>query len=600
MIGRLILAALALAGAAIPAAAEKRHALAMHGEPALPGTYTHFPYANPGAPKGGAVTYCVIGTFDNLNPFILKSMRTTARGVIDQEYGNLVFEPLMVRSADEPFTVYGHLAEKVETDAERTWVEFTLNEKARWSDGKPVTPEDVIFTYETYAAKGRPPYKDRMKAIARIEKTGERTVKFTLNAESNREFPLILAITPIIAKHATDAETFDKTTLVPMIGSGPYVVDKVAPGARITFRRNPDYWAKDLPQKKGFDNYDTVAIEYFRDDGARLEAFKKGICHISPESNPGRWETGYDFPAVANGEVIKAAYRNGLPAPTIGMVFNTRRPVFADLKVRKALAMLYDFEWVNKNLYYDKYRRTGSYWQNSELSALTVPAGETEKSLLGQYAGEVAPDVLDGTYRPTQTDGSGRDRQVLREALRLLGEAGFKLDGRTLVGKDGKPLAFEYMTSESNDKIALSYQRTLERLGIAVTLRAVDETQFQQRRQTFEYDMMMANYSASLSPGIEQTGRWGSQSKDAEGSFNYAGVASPAIDAAIRTIVSQRDRAPFVDAVRALDRLLISGHYLIPTQHNPEQWVAFWKQFKQPEKTALYGYQLATWWRERP
>lgn len=598
------LAALALSalitscGAAL---AQKKHAIAMHGEPALPAGYTHFPYANPDAPKGGAITYCVIGTFDNLNPFILNSMRTTARGVIDTVFGNFVFEPLMQRSYDEAFTMYGHIAEQVETDPERRWIEFTLNPKARWSDGTPIMPDDVIFTYETFTAKGRPPYNSRMARVETLEKTGERTVRFTFNDKADREFPLIIALTPIIPKHAVDGENFDKTTLKPMIGSGPYLIDEVSPGERIIYRRNPDYWAKDLPQKKGFDNYDTVTIEYFRDNASRFEAFKKGLCHVMPESDPARWDQAYDFPAVASGDVLQAEFTSKLPAKMTAMVFNTRRPLFADRTVRQALSMLYDFEWVNQNIFLGKYQRTGSFWQNSELSALGRPASEREKALLAPFMDEVLPEVMDGTYAPSATDGSGRDRKVLRAALELLSAAGYRLQERRLVGPDGAPLAFEFMVGSANDiqsdeKLALVLQRSAERLGIAIDVRKADDAQLQQRRQTWDYDMIMATYSASLSPGIEQSGRWGLAAAAAQGTFNYAGAASEGIDAMIKAMVDARDRTEFIDAVRALDRLLISGHYVIPMQHNPAQWIAHWKQLKHPDTTTAYGYQLPVWW----
>jgi peptide/nickel transport system substrate-binding protein len=319
-----------------------------------------------------------------------------------------------------------------------------------------------------------------------------------------------------------------------------------------------------------------------------------------PEENPAKWETEYGFPAAAAGDVVKGQFKSRLPSTFTGLVFNTRRPVFADVKVRRALSMLYDFEWINLNLYQGKYARTGSYWQNSELSALGVPASDAEKTLLEPFKDQVLPEVMDGTWKPSQTDGSGRDRNVLRAALGLLTEAGYKLQDGALIGADGKPLTFEFLTGSPNDeKLALAYQRTAEKLGVKFTIRTVDDAQLQQRRQTWDYDMIVATYANSLSPGVEQTNRWGSASRDAEGTFNYAGVASPAIDAVIAAITAARDRPQFVDAVRALDRLLISGAYMIPTQNNPEQWLAHWKQYKYPDTTSLSGYQLPVWWQEQ-
>ncbi|WP_244597649.1 extracellular solute-binding protein [Roseitalea porphyridii] len=607
MLRHIILAAVAVSFAALPAPAEPMHGIAMHGEPALPPDYTHFPYANPDAPKDGSVTYGVVGTFDSLNPFVLKSMRTTARGVWDPEFGNMIYEPLLQRSRDEPFTMYGLLAESVETDDARTWVEFTLNEEARWSDGEPVTPEDVIFTYEIFAEKGRPPYSSRMDRIESIEKTGERKVRFNLNEQANREFPLIIGLTPVLPRHAIDVDTFEDSTLEPPVGSGPYLVESVEPGTRITYRRNPDYWGAEVPAMRGFANYETITIEYFRDATARFEAFKKGVFDIYPESDPVKWETAYDFPAVENGEVLKSTFVSDRPDRFFGFFFNTRRDVFADGRVREALSMLFDFEWINANLFSDRFSRTGSYWQNSdELSALGRPATERERALLAPFADAVSPDIMDGTYAPTVTDGSGRDRSVLREAVAKLAEAGYEIvDGRMM--KDGEQLSFEILlgtvvgaTTNEIERMALAYQRTAEAIGIAISLRGVDDAQFQKRRQTWDYDMVAGSLSASLSPGAEQIWRWGSQSVEPEGTFNFAGANDPAIDAMIEEMVNARDRDEFAAAVRALDRILISGHYAVPLYHLRESWVAHWNHIEYPDTdTPLYGYQLPVWWSTR-
>jgi peptide/nickel transport system substrate-binding protein len=593
---------LGLAGCfAAAAVAEPRHAIAMHGDPALPADFTHFPYANPDAPKGGNIKYCVVGSFDNLNPFIIKSMRTTARGMIDTVYGNLVFEPLMQRSADEAFTVYGLLAQSVEMDPERTFIEFNLNPSAKWSDGKPVTPEDVIFTYEVFAEKGRPPYSDRMKKIEKIEKTGERSVRFTFNDKADREFPLIVALTPVLPKHAFDKDAFDQTTLKPLIGSGPYTVAQIVPGERIVFERNPDYWGANVPSKRGADNYDTITIEYFLNANAQFEAFKKGICAIHTESDPVKRERGFDFPAFKNGDVVVETFETGVPPVVTGFLFNTRRPQFADPAVRRALAMLYDFEWANKNMFGGQYERTVSYWQGSELSALGRPASEKEKALLAPYPNAVLPEVMDGTYKPPSTDGSGRDRDLLKQAFEMLKGAGYRLEGKTLLGPDGRPFTFEILTaSEAEERLASLYQRTLEKIGIEVSIRTLDDTQMQQRKQRFDFDVLIGStgFSGSLSPGVEQIGRWGSSSRDAEGSFNLAGVADPAIDSAIDEMLNARSKEDYTAAVRVLDRLLISGAYMVPMQHNSKQWIAYWKYLGHPEKTPIFGYQLPVWWRK--
>jgi peptide/nickel transport system substrate-binding protein len=578
------------------ALAEPKHAIAMLGEPALPKDFIAFPYVNPDAPQGGHIGYGVVGTFDNLNPFILKSRGTTARGVIDTVFGNLVFEPLMQRSADEPFTLYGLLAESIDTDEARTWAEFKINPKAKWSDGRPVTPEDVIFTFETFKEKGQPRFSNLMKSISKIEKTGERGVKFTFNEKSNREFPLIVALTPIIPKHATKA-TFEEPTLEAMIGSGPYIIDKIAPGTRISFKKNANYWANGMPVRRGFFNFQTISIDYFKEDTAQFESFKKGLFDVFPEGDPAKWVQNYDFPAVTNGNVKQGVFYSGTPANMFGFVFNTRKPKFADRRVRQALSLLYDFEWTNKNLFANKYAHTGSFWQNSELSALGKPASEFEKKLLQSYADKLLPEVMDGSWRPNATDGSGRDRKTFMRAASLLAEAGYKIADQKMIGPDGAPLAFEILCSNgSEEKLALIYQRALSKLGIDAQVRTVEDAQYQQRRQSFDYDMIMATYAASLSPGIEQLGRWGSDARDGTGTPNYAGVAEPGIDAMIEAMGRARDRTEFVDTVRALDRLLISGNYVVPLHHLGEQWLAQWTRVEHPKVTSLFGYQLSTWW----
>ncbi|CCV06908.1 conserved exported hypothetical protein [Mesorhizobium metallidurans STM 2683] len=584
-----------------PALSEPKHAIAMQGEPALPAGYTNFNYVNPDAPKGGSITYCVVGTFDNLNPFILKSLRTTARGMIDTVYGNLVFEPLMQRNYDEPFSLYGLLATSADMDPERKSIEFHLDPKAKWSDGQPVTPEDVLFTYDVFTDKGRPPYSDRMSMIARLEKTGEHSVRFTFNDKANREFPLIIALTPIVPKHAFDKDTFDRTTLKPLIGSGPYTVDKVQPGQRIVFKRNPNYWGKDIPSKRGFDNFDQITIEYFLNANAKQEAFKKGICAIDDDSDPVKRERDLDFPAFHKGEVVAETFDTGIPPVVNGFLFNTRLPKFSNPVVRRALGMLYDFEWANKNLFGGKYTRTMSYWQNSELSALGHPADDREKALLAPFPGRVPADVMDGTYRPPVADGSGQDRKVLKVAFDMLKSAGYTVQDGAMLDPEGKPLAFEILTaSQDEERLAAIYQRTLEKIGIDVTIRGLDGDQIQSRKQRFDFEMLIgtSGFNNSLSPGIEQLGRWGSAAAKTEGSFNLAGVADPAVDAAINAMLNARTKEDYVAAVRVLDRLLISGNYMVPMQYNTQQWLAYWAYLEHPEKTPIFGYQLPTWWRK--
>jgi peptide/nickel transport system substrate-binding protein len=592
----------ALAAAALlftgPAGAEPSHAIAMHGEPALPADFAHFPYVNPDAPKGGRVDYAFQGSFDSLNPFIVQG--DGARGLVDLEVGNNVFETLMMRSADEPFTLYPLVAKSVETDDERSFVEFTIDERARFSDGSPVRPEDVIFTVELLRDKGFPRYATTANKLAAIEKVGEQGVRFTF-AAPDRELPLILGLMPVLPEHAIDAETFDRSTLKPLIGSGPYVVDQVRPGELVTLRRNPDYWASDIPSKRGFDNYDEIRITYIRDDNTMFEAFKKGDISIHQETDTGRWATGYGFPAANEGKVVRDEFEKRLPSGMYGFVLNTRRPVFQDRAVRHALAGLFDFEWANRNLFNGAYTRTTSYYAGSELSSHGVPASDAERALLAPFPDAVLPRIMDGTWSPPVSDGSGRDRDFFRAGLEALQAAGWTLDGGVMRGPDGQPLSFEIMLNgTSGVPLATAWQRTLERLGIRTEIRVVDSAQYLQRQRTYDFDAMLHLYTSSLSPGVEQVFRWGSDNRDREGTFNFAGAAHPAIDAMIDGLLNARTRDEFVTAVRAYDRVLLSGAYVVPLYHQPVRWVAHWTTVERPRTTPIYGPQFATWWSAQP
>ena len=589
-----------IAWAGHPALSAPLHGIAMHGEPALAADYAHFPYVDPDVKKGGRIAYGVVGTFDNLNPFILKSMRTTARGMWDPEFGNLIYESLMQRSRDEPFTMYGLLAETVEWDEERTFIQFNLNPKARFSDGRPVTPEDVIFSFELLRDKGRAPFSRRLDVVERMEKVGEHSVRFVFNDRADRESPMLLALSPVLPKHAIDPETFERTSLAPPLGSGPYRVKSVQPGRRIVYERDENYWAKDLPSKVGFDNYDEISVEYFLQDNTLFEAFKKGVIDVYREGNPTKWNRGYDFPAVADGSVVKDVFNPELPSGMLGFVFNTRKPPFQDLRVRKALTLAFDFEWVNRNLFASAYKRTESFWQNSDLSSLGIPAGEKEKAIIGTDVGRIEPNILDGTYRMPVTDGSGRDRTILKRAVDLFREAGYRIEDGRMRNPDGVPLAFEIMTQNADqEKLALAYQRFLAALGVTASVRTVDDSQYQSRTQTFDYDVILKAYGSSLSPGIEQVNYWGSETRDREGSSNFAGVADPVVDRVIAALLAARKSEDFTAAVRLHDRLLLSGHYVVPLYHLGEQWVARWKHIGRPDGAPLYGFQFSTWWDER-
>lgn len=597
---RNLLLSLILLATAPFASAEPVHGIAMHGAPALPADYKNFSYVNPDVKKGGKVTYGVVGTFDSLNPFILKSMRTTARGMWDPEYGNLVFESLMQRSRDEPFSLYGLLAESVEWDDARSFIQFNLNPNAKWSDGQPVTPDDLIFTFELLRDKGRTPFSKRLDAVAKMEKVGEHGVRFTFNEKADRETPLILGLSPVLPKHAVKVDAFDQSSLEIPIGSGPYRIKAVSPGSSITYERNAEYWAKDLPAKVGFDNYDQITVQYFLQDTALFEAFKKGDVDIYQEGNPIHWARGYDFPAVTSGDVLKEEFKPELPSGMLGFVFNTRRPMFADARVRQGLSLVFDFEWANKNLFEKSYERTQSFWQNSDLSSFGTPASDAEKALLGPALSKVEPAILDGSYKLPVTDASGRDRKLLKQAVDLLKSAGYSISGAQMMDPDGKPFAFEIMTQNADqEKLALAYQRSLKAIGVNATIRTVDDSQYQSRSTSFDFDMIMKGFVSSLSPGMEQAGRWGSAARDKQGSENYAGASDPDIDRLIEAILKAKSRDEFQTAVRAYDRLLLSGHYLVPLYFSPLQRYAIRATLGHPEELPLYGAQLSTWWDKR-
>ena len=600
LFGGAILTALWFGAVAL---AEPSHGIAMRGEPALPADFRHLPYVNPDAPQGGQLTYGVFGSFDDLNPFDLKSIRNGARGLWDPVFGNLVFEPLMMRSRDEPFTLYGLIAQKAEMAEDRSWIEFHIDPRARFSDGEPLTVDDVMFTFELLAQKGRPPYSSRMKQVERMERTGDATLKIHFNAAASRETPLLFALMPVLPKHATDTEKFGSTTLDIPIGSGPYVVAEVRPGERIVYRRDPDYWGNDLPVTQGHWNFDTIRVDYFRDSTAQFEAFKKGLFDIYPETSPAKWRTAYDFPAVADGRVVRDEFKRRTPSGMLGFVFNTRRKPFDDVRVRKGLAKLFDFEWANENLFFGAYTRTSSYWQESDLSSLASPMSDGERAILQATPDAVEPAVADGTYRAPKSDGSGFDRKLLRSALSDFREAGYSLSGGKLVDANGNPLAFEILIAGSTgisgkdiSRLAQSYAKTAARLGIEVSVRQVDDSQYQERKGGFDYDVTVVRYASSLSPGAEQTFRWGTDSRDLEGSFNFAGTASPAIDAAIQALLAARTEEEFRDAVRAFDRVLISGHYVVPLFHRNTDTIARWSRIGRPEATPLYGAEYPTWW----
>ena len=579
--------------AANPLLAASSPSIAMHDRPALAADFNHMPYANPDAPKGGRLVEGVLGTFDSLNPLIIK-------GLAVQQIRGFVVESLMERGNDEPFTLYGLLAQSIETDDARSFVTFHLDPKARFSDGTAVLAEDVLFSWALLRDKGRPNHRLYYVKVAKAEALDPLTVRFDFGGADDRELPLILGLMPVLPKHAVDTASFEETSMTAPLGSGPYRVTALKPGASVTLTRDPDYWGRDLPINRGLWNFDEIRLEFYREANGQFEAFKRGLIDFRVEDEPSRWHDGYDFPAAQNGDLIRDAVKTGMPQPSEFLVFNTRRPVFSDLRVRQALTLLFDFEWVNRNYFFGLYARAGGYFAGSELSAYAQAADDRERVLLRPFAERISPDILDGSYRLPVSDGSGRDRSALRGALALLSQAGYDLDGTVLRQRATKmPLTFEVLvTTRDQERIALALARDLKRAGIEISVRAVDGVQFEQRRLGFDFDMIQNRWDQSLSPGNEQSFYWGSEAADRQGTRNYMGAKDPAIDAMIAAMLEARHRADFVAAVRALDRVLMSGCYAIPLYNVEEQWIARWNRIERPAVTALTGYLPETWWQK--
>jgi peptide/nickel transport system substrate-binding protein len=575
-----------------PSAADPVHAIAMHGTPKHGPNFTHFPYVNPDAPKGGRLVLGTLGTFDSLTPFIIK-------GVSPATMREYVYASLLTRSGDEAFSLYGLIAESVELPEDRSQITFYLRPEARFSDGVPITPEDVLFSHELLKQKGWPYHRSHYAKVARAEKVSEHAVRFTFDAGGDREIPMILGLMPILPKHKTNPDTFEQTTLEAPIGSGPYTVERVDAGRSITYKRNPDWWGAKLPVARGRFNFDEIRVEYFRDAASLFEAFKAGEIDMRGEEDPGRWLEGYRFPAVTDGRVIKREFETGLPAGMSALVFNTRRPMFRDARVRRALILLFDAEWISRNLFNGLYQRTQSFFERSELSSSGRPADARERALLAPFAKDIKPEILAGSYRFPSNDGSGDNRANMQAAFKLLTEAGYRLENNVLV-KDGSPLSFEFLAqTRQQERLMLSYARTLERLGIAVRIRQVDTSQYWARLKSYDFDMIQWGWGASLSPGNEQINRWSSKAAGIDGTLNYPGVENAAVDAMIDALLQAEASEDFVAAVRALDRALLSGDYVIPLFFLPRVWVAYWAHMRLPSVAPLAGVDVDTWWTDR-
>ena len=577
------------------ALAQPRHGIAMHGEPALAPGFRHLPYANPGAPIGGQAVFGEIGSFDSLNPYIL-------RGTAPWAVAPHMVETLLARNYDEAFSLYGLLAESVETPPDRSWVIFNLRPEARFSDGTPVTVEDVIWSLETLGTEGHPRYRNSWSAVSSVRKVGERAVRIDFN-EPNRELPLILGLRPVLKKAQWEGRDFTRSGMEPLIGSGPYMISGMEPGRFITFRRNPDWWGADLPINRGLNNFEEIRYEYFRNGDALWGALKTGAISLFPDVDPVRWVEGYDFPAITEGRLLRGEIKHSRPTGMKGFVFNTRRAPFDDRRVRAALALTFDWEWINQRLFRGQYQRISSYFGNSPLG-FQGPAEGRELEILKPFADRLPPGTLEEGWRPPVSDGSGRDRRNLRRAGRMLDDAGWKVRDGVRRNAAGEALSFEVLVrSTENETMASLWRDALSRLGIELRVRRVDNAQFRLRRQGYDYDVTVNRWGMSLSPGIEQRLYFASNGRDTPGTRNYMGVADAAVDAAIDAILAAETKEDFVAAVRALDRVLNSGIYVIPFGVLPADRLVWQAGFKRPEKTSLYGWWgwwsgPGVWWRE--
>lgn len=581
------------AGPGLPGEAP-RHGISMYGEPALPPDFAALPYANPEAPKGGTIIFGESGGFDSLNPYVLSGRAPWGVQVH-------VFETLMGRNWDEPFGLYGLLAESIKTDDARSWVEFTLREEARFSDGSPVTVEDVVWSMETLAKEGLPRYRNSWDKVESWEQTGPRSVRFTFGAP-DRELPLILGLRPILKKSDWEGRDFSASSLRVPVGSGPYTIGRFEPGRYIEFDRDPDYWGNDLPYNAGLHNFDHIRYEYYVDAGVLFQSFMAGELSVYREASPLRWARQYDFPAVTSGQIVKAEIPHGRPSGMEGFVFNTRRPLFRDWRVRDALLHAFNFEFANRALNESAFPRSPSFFGNSPLGMGDGPAEPEVRALLEPFRDELVPDVFE-PYALPAADGSPRNRSNLRRASRLLAEAGWEVREGVLRNAEGRPFRFEILlASGQNEAIANLFTDALRQLGITANVRVVDQAQYNARRAEYDYDMIINAWALSLSPGTEQTLYWGSAGVEEPGTRNYMGVASRAVDALIDRLVNAETEEEMVTTVRALDRVLTTGRYVIPFWFADRSLIAHRAGFRYPDRLPVYGDWIGwlpeVWWKE--
>lgn len=582
----VILLAVPLTGAL---AADATHGHSKYGELKYGPDFEHFEYASPDAPKGGTIVRWARGSYDNTNPFILKGVSAAGAGII--------YDTLTVGSLDEPFSRYGLIAESIEEADDKRWVIFNMRKSARWHDGVALTADDVVWTFDTFKEKGHPAYKSYFGAVAKAEALSTHKVKFSFSEGNNAELPLIIGELPILPKHFWEDRDFEKTTLDPLLGSGPYKMGKIDSGRAITYERVEDYWAKDIPAKVGHHNFGTLRYDYYRDSTVALEAFKSGDIDFRQENISKNWKTAYNFPAINDGRVVKEELADESTQPMQAFVMNNRRDKFSDMRVRRALGYAFDFEWMNKNLFYDAYTRTQSYFQNSDFMATGLPEGD-ELALLEKFRDQLPASVFNEPYSLPVNDGSGNLRKQYRQAIKLFKEAGWEIKNQKLTNvESGEVMEIELLlVSPSLEKIALPYKKALERLGVGMSVRIVDSSQYEKRVEDSDFDMIVLGWTQSLSPGNEQVGMWGSAAADEPGSRNYAGIKNPVVDELIKMVIEAPDRESLVTSTKALDRVLLHNHYVIPQYYGPTYRLAYWNKFERPEILPYKSLTLETWW----
>lgn len=583
----LMLPLLAPSSQAAEPVVHRSHAIAMYGEPKYGPDFRHFDYVNPDAPKGGLMRLGATGTFDSFNPYVIKGNPAAGAGA----------ESLTVASADEPFTKYGLIAETIEWPDDRSWVAFTLRPQARWHDGQPITVDDVIFSLQILKTKGQPFFRFYYGSIERAEQVGERKVRFVFTEAGNRELPLIAGEMPILPKHYWEGRDFERSTLEPPLSSGPYRIIEFEAGRYVLLERVADYWGRDLPVNVGQDNFQRIRYDYFRDETVLRQALKAGVLDFRVENQAKAWALDYDTPAVRNGWLIKQEFPHVRPAGLQAFVFNTRRPMFADPKVREALNYAFDFEWTNRVLFFGQYQRAKGYFNNSEMAATGAPQG-LERDILERYRGRVPDAVFQPVWEPPVTDGSGWPRENLLKALKLLNDAGWTVRDMQLVNaQTGEPMRFQILiVSPAFERIILPFVRNLKRLGIDASVRLVDESQYINRLRSFDFDMAMLVWGQSESPGNEQRDFWGSRAAEQPGSRNYIGIKDPVVDELIEGVISAPDRDSLIARTRALDRVLRSAFYVIPAWYLSADRVLYWNKVSYPAVVPARGVQFETWW----